>query len=347
MTHIVQPGESLSSIALRTLNDGSRWPEIARLNAIVNPDLILVGQSLRLPDERNAPPAGRSATMETRPGGLGRPDTRPSLVPANSYVFVLADEIDPLRRKVVRRVIVSPKMATEVSARIGKPLTVNPNPERFGFTATDPTRALSPGRHAQGITPTPFLSASRTQPFGARRMTGSPFWIDEAKARASGATFHEADEIVADLRKIIARTKNAEGRARLTEVIGKVHADREVLLRGRVPAAAIKGPLAMGMTRGLQGVQIIGFAMTAVDLTHAAQKSQATGSTRPLAAETVRQAGGWAAAWAGMKLGGMAGAAVGITTGPGAVVTGAVGAIAGGFAGYYSFDCIADHIDEN
>lgn len=44
------------------------------------------------------------------------------------------------------------------------------------------------------------------------------------------------------------------------------------------------------------------------------------------------------------KLGGLAGAAVGIETGPGAIAAGAIGAVVGG---YYGFDWIADHIDEN
>ena len=120
-----------------------------------------------------------------------------------------------------------------------------------------------------------------------------------------------------------------------------------MLVHGAVPASAIKGAGAMAMTRGLQGVQVIGFAMTAVDLTHATQKSISTQSAKPIVAETVRQVGGWAAGWAGMKLGAAGGALVGIETGPGAIVTGLIGGVAGGMAGYFGFDWIADHIDAN
>ncbi len=337
MSYRVQPGDSLSSIAAKMLHDGRRWGEIARLNSLITPDHLLVGQLLRMPGEaaRNPPPA-----PSTSP-------TRPAWVPANFHLFVLADEVNPLRGKVIRRVLVNPKMTAAAATTIGRPLSPFPHPERFGFSPSAPGSPLPAGRHALGMKPSPFLSASRTQPLGARRFTGTPFWIDEAKARAAGATFHEVDEIVADLQRIQAKTKNSAASARIQEIIGKVRADKEVLLKGHIPVSAVKGPLAMGMTRGLQGVQIIGFALTAADMTHAARKSHDQHSVKPLAAETIRQAGGWAAAWAGMKIGAAGGALVGIETGPGAVVTGAIGGIAGGFAGYYGFDWIADHIDRN
>lgn len=195
--------------------------------------------------------------------------------------------------------------------------------------------------------PRPFISASRLQPFGARRFSRTPFWIDEAKARVAGASFHEPGELLADLARIRAKTKDASGRANIDRISRFVAQNREVLVRGKVPASAIKGPVAMGATRALQGVQIVGFTMSAIELKNAAQKSNATGSARPLAAETMRQAGSWASAWAGMKLGALAGAAVGIETGPGAIATGAIGGAVGGVAGYFGFDWIADHIDEN
>lgn len=336
MDYRVQPGDSLSSIATKVLGDETRWAEIARTNGITTPDRLLVGQLLRMPV------AARTASHPVQSAS-----TRPAWVPANFHLFVLADEVNPLRGKVVRRVLVNPKMTADAAARLGLPLEPFPHPERFGFTPSAPASSLPMGRHAMGMTPSPFLSASRTRPVGARRFIGTPFWIDEAKARQAGGTFHEVDEIVGDLERIKAKSRNAATGARVQEIIGKVRADREVLIRGGVPASAVKGPMAMGMTRGLQGVQIIGFALTAADMTHAARKSHDRHSVKPLAAETVRQAGGWAAAWAGMKLGAAGGALVGIETGPGAIATGAIGAAAGGLAGYFGADWIADHIDEN
>lgn len=103
----------------------------------------------------------------------------------------------------------------------------------------------------------------------------------------------------------------------------------------------------MALTRGLQVVQIVGFVVTAVELTQATSRSLATRSAKPITAEGIRQVGSWAMAWGGMKLGGVAGAAVGIETGPGAILFGAAGALAGGFAGYMGFDWVADHLDPN
>lgn len=337
MSYRVRPGDSLSSIARKTLGDGSRWAEIARINGIATPDRLLIGQMLRMPA---AAGDGGSRPAQTAPA-------HSAWTPANFYLFVLADEVNPLHRKVVRRVLVNPKMTAEAAARLGRPLAIFPNPERFGFFPSASGSPLPPGRHALGMKPSPFLSASRSRPFGARRFTGAPFWIDEAKARQAGATFHEVDEIVRDLERIKAKSRDPATSARIQEIIGKVRADKEVLVRGGVPASAVKGPIAMGMTRGLQGVQVIGFALTAANMTHAARKSRAQHSAKPLVAETVRQSGGWAAAWAGVKLGAAGGALVGIETGPGALVTGAIGGVAGGLAGYYGFDWIADHIDEN
>jgi hypothetical protein len=48
-TYTVVSGDSLSLIAQKTLNDASRWPEIARLNGIAAPYVIYPGQNLRIP----------------------------------------------------------------------------------------------------------------------------------------------------------------------------------------------------------------------------------------------------------------------------------------------------------
>jgi hypothetical protein len=120
-----------------------------------------------------------------------------------------------------------------------------------------------------------------------------------------------------------------------------------VLIHGSVPAAAIKGAGAMALTRGLQGVQLVGFLITAVDVTHAAQRSIAQHSAKPIGAEGIRQVGSWGMAWAGMKLGTATGVLFGIETGPGAGLSAAFGGLAGGVSGYLGFDWIADHVSPN
>jgi hypothetical protein len=225
-------------------------------------------------------------------------------------------------------------------------MRVFPDPEVFGFLPTDSTSRLSPGRHALGIKPSPFSSAS-DRVLGATRFRGSPFWIDVEAARAAGATFHETSEIVADLGRIAARTRNPRELSRVLHIRRLVTEDAEVLVRGVIPGTAVKGAGALAATRVAQGVQVVGFVMTAVDLGRASGAAVQMGSVRPLAAEAIRQAGGWAATWAGVKLGAAAGAALGIETGPGAVLTAAAGGAIGGVAGYCGFDWIADSVYEN
>jgi LysM domain len=48
-TYIVRSGDNLSKIAQSQLGKASRWPEIARLNGLRDPDKVTAGQRLRLP----------------------------------------------------------------------------------------------------------------------------------------------------------------------------------------------------------------------------------------------------------------------------------------------------------
>ena len=97
----------------------------------------------------------------------------------------------------------------------------------------------------------------------------------------------------------------------------------------------------MAATRAFQFVEGVGIVLTIYDLGKATQRSVQTHSVKPIAAEAIRQTGGWAGALAGAELGGMAGAAVGIETGPGAVVTGGIGALLCGAAGFFGADWVA------
>jgi LysM repeat protein len=350
MIYTVHSGDTLWRIAAAFFGRAEQWPTIAQDNRLQNQNRILVGQKLFLRDSMLVKPSssGTGVVRLNSPQTIASPffEHAPSIVPSRGFFFILADEINPFTRKVVRKVMVNPEMANALSQQLGKPIQVMANPSRFGLMPTDPFSPLPAGRHALGMKPSAFSSASNSL-FGSSRIQGNRFWIDVAKAEAAGATFHGTEEIVADLNRIAAKSASSAQQANIARITNLVRADAEVLVRGPVPASAIKGAGAMALTRGLQGVQIVGFAMTAVDLTHATQKSIAQNSAKPIVAETIRQAGGWAAGWAGMKLGAAGGALVGIETGPGAIVTGLIGGVAGGMAGYFGFDWIADHIDAN
>jgi nucleoid-associated protein YgaU len=46
----VVSGDTLWAIAERFYGDGSQYPKIASANGIANPDLIMVGQQLTIPE---------------------------------------------------------------------------------------------------------------------------------------------------------------------------------------------------------------------------------------------------------------------------------------------------------
>lgn len=98
----------------------------------------------------------------------------------------------------------------------------------------------------------------------------------------------------------------------------------------------------MSPDRVWQLCQSIGLAWTAVEMGRAGTVSARRKSVRPLAVESVAQAGSWAAGAAGFKAGGKLGAIVGLKTGPGMLVTAAVGACIGGLAGYVGAKRVAD-----
>jgi LysM repeat protein len=60
-TVVVSPGDTLSAIAARL---GVTWPALASYNQLANPDLILVGQQLRVP------PPGWSGPDPIEPSGV-------------------------------------------------------------------------------------------------------------------------------------------------------------------------------------------------------------------------------------------------------------------------------------
>jgi hypothetical protein len=345
MQYIVKPGDTLWNIARVLFGDPYRWRTIAEDNHLYNPNRLLVGQRLELREAFLIKGAPATAVVPMQLG-VGPFEHLTSVIPGRAYLFVLADEVNPLRPKVVRKVMVNPAMAQTWSNRLGRPVPVMTNPERFGLHPSDPHSTLSLGRHAMGTKPSPYSSASTTI-LGSERITGSRFWIDVNRATDSGATLHGTADILTDLERIAKKTPKSADLVRIENIKRLVRGDSEVAIKGLVPASAIKGGTSMALTRGLQGVQLVGFVMTAVDVGSAIQRSAQQQSVKPVTAETIRQVGGWSMSWAGMQLGGLAGAAVGIETGPGAIATGFVGSLIGGVAGYMGCDWIADHIDEN
>ncbi len=338
MYYTVKYGDTLSSIADRFLGSRDRWSDLAACNRLSPVVRLHVGQVLYVPMPSSA--HGSSASHRTPPGVVGPHHGDSSGFPATSvpgraFFFVLADEVNPLRKKVVRRV------AIPVDGLESPLLESIMNPDRYGFRPRSPGSPVSVGRHVLGRTDSGFVSASE-RAFGSERFSGRSFWIDIGKVQASGGGIVNAEDIARDLDRIAAKTKDPERLGNIERIRNlSRNVDREILIEGEIPAAAVKGAGAMVATRAFQFVEGVGIVLTIYDLGKATERSVQTHSIKPIAAEGIRQTGGWAGALAGAELGGMAGAAVGIETGPGAAITGAAGALIFGAAGFFGADWVA------
>lgn len=344
MRYLVKKRDTLWGIAKKELGDPNLWREIARQNRIKAPYIIVIGQSLLMPKRHNSHirlsskggfrPANNSRVI------TGIADQQPhehgaGSVPGRAFLFVLSDEVLP-SGKLVRKVLQVPGDMGEYVAS---------NPELFGIKPIAPSSSVSLGEHALGNTNSRFTSAS-TKRGGAPNMRGRPVYIDVAKAKAAGVTIHSTEEIIADLDRLAKADPTLKSRiTKLKTVINAV--EGEVLLKGDVPASAVKSRGAMIATRGFRAVQIVGVLFTVYDIGKASVKSVDQQSVNPIAAEGIRQVGGWGMGWMGMKLGCATGALLGIETGPGAVITCGAGGLIFGVAGYFGFDWLADFIDEN
>ncbi|MBW4697732.1 MAG: ankyrin repeat domain-containing protein [Aphanocapsa lilacina HA4352-LM1] len=193
------------------------------------------------------------------------------------------------------------------------------DPTHFGMTPSDPSAVLQPAEHALNQHAgggSPYLSASE-RPFGAPNIEGKPYWIDLEQTRAAGAETISNAELVANMDELAQQNPSMGPRANMWKAAQA--AEGEMLIKGNVPPAAIES----GGMRALKGLGttagVLGAGMTAYDLYQAGQESIEEASVAPIAAEGVRQVGGWAGAWAGAQAGAGLGALAGVTTGPGAI----------------------------
>lgn len=68
----IQNGDSLWKIAARQLGDGERWKEIAALNPKLDPNRLIVGRSIALPEGRLSSPKSMQVAVADRPRGRVR-----------------------------------------------------------------------------------------------------------------------------------------------------------------------------------------------------------------------------------------------------------------------------------
>jgi LysM repeat protein/outer membrane lipoprotein SlyB len=358
--YIVQSGDTLSLIAVRKLGNESRWNEIARLNSLQAPYQLFIGQRLKLPQSNSQLTSGILSAPKSNQ------ETPATLALARGFMFVVFEQLpDVGPRKVIRKVAVIPK--------------------DFSLLPPNPTANLSIAEHALGNNTSQFLSSSN-KPFGAPSIQGKPLMIDLSKAETTGARVFTVEEVVADLNRFANENPATRTRVnQLIWAVQKV--EGETLIEGGVPSDAVKRistaqtPYvktaeelwAQFQAKKISKAQleselkaletayskakifgrvgrvltVVGIVLTVKDVADATQRSVNRNSYKPLAAETVRQVGGWGGAIAGGKIGFWVGAAFGIETGPGAIITGAIGAIVFGAIGYFAADKLASWIEDD
>lgn len=375
--YVVRRGDTLSSISADLLGGENRWPLLAGINDLPDPNQIRVGQSLALPLAPAAPKtAAGGAPMSTRSFlGFGR-----------GFLFVFFEQLPEVGAgtNIIRKVAVVPKNFAWPVPRF-EPI---PWPGVGRIDPRLPQGSISAVEHVANLNPggSQWLSAS-DRAFASGSIEGTPLLLDVAKIRAAGGKIMTVDELVAELAAHVAANPASRVQMeRLMWTISKI--EGEVLISGGVPSGAatrITGPAHLGHIRSAEGIweafkagdmtkaemevaladlgraykrarvvgrvgrvlTVVGIVLTAVDLGLATHQSVQQHSFRPIGAEVIRQVGGWGGAIAGAKLGALAGAAMGIETGPGAIVTGAVGALVFGALGYFGADLIADEISPN
>ncbi|WP_447782824.1 glycine zipper family protein [Enterobacter asburiae] len=278
-------------------------------------------------------------------------DVTGMLMPARAFFFTVVDE--PGKDGfLVRKIYASNSdpYLSKMDLSEAKMLSET-NPERYGLIPKNFSAPYSVAEHVMGDNASAYISTSSAFPEGSPRFEGKTIIVDIDKAVKSGAKLVTTEEILKSLDDYKKQYPHLGKRIdKITAYVKDI--DKEVLLHGeKIPAAAVFTPETLKytkyFTRGARVVQVTGIVFTAYDLEQASEKSLKNGSVKPIAAEVIRQAGGWGMAVAGAKIGTVAGAAVGVETGPGAVLTGLAGGIIFGTAGYFGADWVADYIDEN
>lgn len=273
------------------------------------------------------------------------------LMPARAFFFVIVDE--PGKDGfLVRKIYASnyDPYLSKMDLSDAKVLSET-NPERYGLVPKSYSAPYTVAEHVMGDNVSSYISTSSAFPEGSPRFEGKTIIVDIDKAVKSGAKLISTEAILKCLEDY--KKQNPHLKKRIDRISNYVEdIDKEVLLHGKkIPASAIFTPETLKytkyFTRGARVVQVTGIVFTAYDLEQATEKSIKNSSVQPITAEVIRQAGGWGAAMVGAKVGTAAGALVGVETGPGVILTGLVGGIIFGTAGYFGADWVADYIDEN
>lgn len=306
MRYSVAKGDSLVTIARDRLGDPHRWAEIARLNLIVPPYRLLVGEVHELPTRfagslqpslagaGHAPPAGPLLAGRHWTHDADRPA---AAIPARAYLLVVADEPASSGR-AARRVFSMPLTSGRMVAD---------NLVLFG---------LEPGAGGHNASAAGGPRSPALEGAGTRA-------LDPQAAQRLGLTRIELADLRSDLDRL-ARRNPALG-DRIGRLLGQLEPDKAP------PAAGSSAPApAREDGQGMRLAEVIGLIVSAYDLGQPDGLSCRPTSPQELAPARIRCMAGWGGDWLGFRLAGLDGTAVAIEAGPGPVPLAALGGIAFG-----------------
>jgi murein DD-endopeptidase MepM/ murein hydrolase activator NlpD len=385
--YIVQHGDTLPIIAEKKLGNKNRWFEIAQLNGIQSPYQLFVGQTIKLPPKLSVaptpPPPTRvehqPATMTLARGLL--------FVIFEQLPEIGSDKVIRKIAAIPSDFSKHPHLSTSPGANITPAehaLAVKPSQYLSSSNRSygSPTNVSEEISAKYGNKPAPRTANPKDFVGKFRGEKSRPVIIDVNKL-PPGTRIVTEQELILDLR----RHASAKGANLETLIRTIREVEGETLTEGSVPKDAVKkvsnvhskyiltaeelaAKRALGQItqnelenelktlakaynrakiigRAGRVITVVGAVFTVIDVANAAQRSYEKRSFKPLAAEGVRQIGGWGGAAFGAELGFAVGATFGIVTGPGAIVTGAIGAMVFGAIGYFAADWVADWIDDN
>lgn len=147
-THVVQPGETYSSLAARFLGDADRFLILARYNDATNPSLLQVGQHVRVPLDARPHPVAKATSQA------------PAQPPVTATTNAAGDTADSLPEATVSKAerlqqqslaLLGQGHHQQALERMGQALALDPKLKSPGGKADDLRQQLLASYHQRAI----------------------------------------------------------------------------------------------------------------------------------------------------------------------------------------------------
>ncbi len=327
--YVVRRGDTLIKIAERMLGRATRWPEIAALNHLRNSDILYVGEKLNLPDPMGTTGpsslAGQAGTTQGIGGSLQMPAT---MSIGRGFIFVLFEQLPEVGTTHLVRKLNVAILPKDFSLPPSNPLmNLTPAEHALGYDKLG-SQLISASNRPFGAPN--FQGQGTTRLFGPP--SSGAVIIDTGKVIQAGGKIITSAELIADLQRHAFVNPTTAARVKtLINAIRTL--EGETLIAGGVPAKGVSLPgivhdqhisKAETIWKGVKAnttpqaqaleelaalskayerarlvgragktLMVTGIVFTAIDLGNASNESFEQKSIRPIAAESIRQGGGW------------------------------------------------------